>query len=117
MNGKPPLCGRPETKAASDRCENATQVLAQVSASSPCRMASQARVPQRPQLKDTLCPGDLNFFSSKKGATKSVYHFKLELLVSHNLWLSFLGSNETPWLKEYTKDTGQIWITKLSTST
>lgn len=77
MNGKSPLCGRPETKAASGRCENATQVLAQVSASSPCCMASQARAPQYPQLKDTLCPGHLNFFSSKKGVTKSVYHFKL----------------------------------------
>lgn len=67
-------------------------------------------------MKVTLCPGNLNFFSKKRG-TKSVYHFKLELLVSHFLWLSFLESDENPWLRGYTKDTGQILITKLSTST
>lgn len=65
MNGKPPRCGRLETEAASGRCENAAQVLAQVSASSPCCTASRARVLQCPRLKVTLCPGNLNFFSSK----------------------------------------------------
>jgi hypothetical protein len=96
MNGKQPLCGRPETKAASGRCENAAQVLAQASASSPCCLASQERALECPQLKVTLCPANLNFFSSKKEATKSVYHFKVGLLVSHYLWLSFLESDETP---------------------
>lgn len=47
-----------------------------------------------------MCPGNLKFFSSKKGPTKSVYHF----VVSLYLWLYLLGSDENPWLMQYTKD-------------